>query len=292
MAKVRQDLGPEALILRTRRIVDGVEITAALEQAEALPDQQLTTSFRALDAEREEALQWHGVPAGLAARLRYGPIEDAVAASVAFRNLDLQPDASPVLFAGPPGAGKTLTVARLATRLIMASIMPLVITADGHRAGATEQLAAFTRLLGLTLTVANQPASLVKALTRRTAHTPVLIDGAGLNPFDPAERAELLDLSGAAAATVVLVLPAGLDSGEAAELAHAFASLGAKLLIATRMDLARRIGSVLAAAATGLALAEAGVGPGAADGLVPFTPALIAGRLTVPGPASRKLGDA
>jgi hypothetical protein len=36
---------------------------------------------------------------------------------------------------------------------------------------------------------------------------------------------------------------------------------------------------VLAAAGTGLKLAEAGIGPGAADGLVPMTPELLAARL-------------
>ena len=286
IAKVRQDLGPEALILRTRRVADGVEVTAALDQPETVPDLHPATSYCAPDTKRQAALQWHGVPAALAARLQHGSMEAAVAASVAFRPIDLQPSASPVLLAGPPGAGKTLTAARLATRLVMAGTTPLVITADGRRAGATEQLAAFTRLLGLTLIVANQPASLTKALTRRTELTPVLIDGAGLDPFDPAQRGELLDLAGATAATIVLVLPAGLDSGEAAELAQAFAGLGACLLVITRMDLTRRIGSVLAAATTGLPLAEAGIGPGAADGLVPFTPALIANRLMRSTPAS------
>lgn len=186
MAKVRQDLGPEALILRTRRVADGVEVTAALEQAEAVLDLHLITPRLPRGDDREAALQWHGVPPALASRLQHGPMEVAVAASVAFCPLNLQAGTSPVLLAGPPGAGKTLTAARLATRLVMAGKAPLVITADGRRAGATEQLAAFTRLLGLTLTVANQPASLAKALARRTADMPVLIDGAGLDPFDPA----------------------------------------------------------------------------------------------------------
>lgn len=76
-----------------------------------------------------------------------------------------------------------------------------------------------------------------------------------------------------------MVLPAGLDAGEAADLAGAYAACGARLLAATRLDLARRIGGVLAAAGAGLALAEAGIGPGAADGLVPMTPDLLATRL-------------
>jgi flagellar biosynthesis protein FlhF len=56
-------------------------------------------------------------------------------------------------------------------------------------------------------------------------------------------------------------------------------ALGANLLLATKLDAARRIGSVLAAAEAGCALAEAGIGAGAADGMVPFTPDLLARRL-------------
>ena len=78
---------------------------------------------------------------------------------------------------------------------------------------------------------------------------------------------------------MALVLPAGLDPAEAADIAAAHAAQGAELLIATKLDVARRIGSVLAAAEAGLACAEAGIGPGAADGMVPLTPDLLSRRL-------------
>jgi flagellar biosynthesis protein FlhF len=78
---------------------------------------------------------------------------------------------------------------------------------------------------------------------------------------------------------MVLVLPAGLDPAEAADQAQAYLASGARLLVATRLDLVRRLGGILAAAGSGLALAEAGIGPGAADGLLPITPAWLAARL-------------
>ena len=180
---------------------------------------------------------------------------------------------------GPPGAGKTLTVARLATRMVMAGVPPMVINADGQRAGATEQLAAFTKLLGISLIVACHPLTLGRALTRREPGTPVLVDTPGCDPFDPAQLEQLTTLAAASGAALVAVLPAGLDPAEAADLAHAFAAAGARQLVATRLDLTRRLGSVLAAANAGLALTEAGVGPGAADGLQPITPEWLAARL-------------
>ena len=83
------------------------------------------------------------------------------------------------------------------------------------------------------------------------------------------------------------MLPAGVDAAEAADIAGAFAEGGASLLVATRLDVARRLGGVVAAAkSAGLALAEAGIGPGAADGLTPLTPAFLAARLARGGPSN------
>ncbi len=202
---------------------------------------------------------------------------------MSFGSLPLTADGPPLLLSGPPGAGKTLTVARLATRLVMAGTLPMVVTADGKRAGATEQLAAFTRLLGIDLIVASHPVTLGRALTRRQDATPVLIDAPGCDPFDPAQAEELVTLATTSSAMVVLVVPGGMDAAEAADLGAAYAAAGASHLVATRLDLTRRLGGVLAAAAGGrLAFTEAGIGPGAADGLVPLTPAFLAERLLQP----------
>jgi flagellar biosynthesis protein FlhF len=274
MARVRAELGENALILATRRIGDGVEITAALEPDEvplplAPPDPALLA-----------ALEFHAVPASLHAALHRGELEAALADTLPFAALPLGPNQQPLLLVGPPGAGKTLTVARLATRLVMAGVAPMVITADGKRAGATEQLAAFTRLLGINLIVACHPVTLGRALTHRQHAAPALIDTPGCDPFDPAQLEELTALAATADAAVVLVLPGGLDPAEAADLAAAYSAAGASLLVATRLDLARRLGGILAASASArLALTEAGIGPDAADCLLPITPGWLATRL-------------
>ena len=283
MARIRAELGADALILASRRVKDGVEITAALEpeeEAAPLPDPA-----------RSKLLAWHGVPDALADRLGGGPLRAALAKAFRFGALAWdEPDQPPLMLTGPPGAGKTLTVARLATRLVMAGAAPLVITTDGQRAGATEQLAAFTRLLGLTLIVASHPATLARALLRRQPGCPVLIDAPGTDPFDPAQRDEVAGLAATANAQTALVLPAGLDPSESADLAEAFAGAGASLLVATRLDLARRLGGVLSAACAGrLTMVEAGTGPGAADGLVALTPALLAARFERNEPARATL---
>lgn len=277
MTRVRAELGSEALILGTRRCGEGIEVTAALEPNDPSPP----------DPVRAETLLFHAVPQPLRDTLAGGPLEAALLAALPFGTLELTQGAPPLLLTGPPGAGKTLTAARLATRMVMGGTTPLVITSDGRRAGATEQLAAFTRLLGIGLTVAAHPVTLSRALARRADGAPVLIDAFGCDPFDPAQSDELRALTAAAGATVALVMPAGLDPGEAADMALAYADAGATLLIVTRLDLTRRLGGPLAAAAAGhLPFTEAGIGPGAADGLVPLTPAFLAERLMRAGAKS------
>ena len=50
-----------------------------------------------------------------------------------------------LMLIGPPGIGKTLTIARIATRLAMQKQPLTVVTTDNKRAGGIEQLQAFTR---------------------------------------------------------------------------------------------------------------------------------------------------
>ena len=122
MARIRAELGEDALILATRRVGDGVEVTAALE-----PDEAPLLPPGPQDPARLAALEFHAVPRSLHAALLQGTFDAALAGAMSFATLPLQPGEQPLLLVGPPGAGKTLTVARLATRLVMAGVAPMVI---------------------------------------------------------------------------------------------------------------------------------------------------------------------
>lgn len=278
MAAVRAELGPDAVILDSRRVKGGVEVTAALDRAAeplavaaALPPCPPPC----------RPLARHNLPAALAARLAGGPLADGLAAALRFAPLPAG-SAGALMLVGPPGAGKTLSCAKLATRAVLGGARPLVASTDGLRAGATEQLAAFTRLLGLPLAVATEPEMLAQVLARREAGQAALVDCAGCDPFDPVQAAWLRGMALAIGAEMAVVMPAGLDPAEAAETAAAFQALGARHLLPTRLDGARRLGGVLAAAAVGLAVGEAGTGPGVADGLTMIDPAWLAQRLAGP----------
>jgi flagellar biosynthesis protein FlhF len=281
MAQLRAELGEDAVLLSTRRIPGGVEVTAAQEQ----DDEPLMITPDAARPGRAipPDLARHNVPPALAQRLAEGRLAAALAAALGFAALPL--GGGPLLLAGPPGAGKTLTVAKLATRLVLGGAKPLLVSADGRRAGAAEQLAAFARVLDLPLAIASGPAALGKALARRGAGQQALVDLPGCDPFNPAGARLLAGLIEVAQGTPVLVLPAGLDPDEAAETASAFRLLGCRHLLPTRLDAARRLGGVLAAAAAGLALTEAGTGPDASGGLEAMTAEGLARRLAAPAHA-------
>jgi flagellar biosynthesis protein FlhF len=273
--QARASLGPDALIIATRRIAGGIEVTAAIEQVEADFAEIPPVAPRS-----PGALLWHGVPARLADKLDMARLAESLARILRFGGLPATPTGRPLLLTGPPGAGKTLTIARLATRFVLGGIKPMVITADTRRAGAAEELAAYTRLLGLNLVVASQPANLAATLAHRGREMPVLIDTAGINPFAPAQLASIRALIEAADAIPALVLGGGLDPLEAADQAEAVAGLGAAYLVPTRLDMARRLGWIVTGAlAGGMTLSEAGTGPGATDGLTELTPVYLAARL-------------
>ena len=131
-----------------------------------------------------------------------------------------------------------------------------------------DQLAAFTKLLKLKLLAVEDTDALADALSVQRGVEQVLIDNAGRNPFDPDDMNDLGDLLNAADLEPVLVLPAGCDAAEAAEVGSSFRELGARRLLLTRLDMTRRLGSLLAIAYEArLSFSDISATPQVAEGL-------------------------
>lgn len=261
MRDMRRSLGAGATILSSTALGVGVRVVAA--EARRPTGDRTRGFFTALAA--------HGVPAEMIERLRAipGTPEEALCALLPFASLGDRP----LLLVGPPGAGKTLSVARLAARAVFGKQCVAVMTTDDERAGGVEELERLTGVLGLELTRVS-PSTIHAAIL---AHGPgVIIDSAATNPFDSDDLVRLAGLIAASRADPVVVLPAGIDPGEAADMAHAFAALGATHMIVTRLDASRHWGGLFAAASAGLALGVAGVAPRVAHGLIDLTPDLVA----------------
>lgn len=183
----------------------------------------------------------------------------------------------PFILVGPPGVGKTLMVAKLAARCVMAGQTVGVLTADTERAGGYEQLAAFTKILKIDLKRVVSIGDLSRAVAQFRGLDNVFIDTAGTLPYDPTDVKELAKFLAAIEAEPILALPAGMDAVEAGEIARIFAALGVRRLIPTRLDVGRRLGGLLAAAHQGgLAFAESSASPQVAEGLLQLSPRRLA----------------
>ncbi len=290
MALVRAQLGDDAVIVSTQedgagsmRITAAGEAATTPEQAEAAPD---------LDALLDRSLSFHGLAPELSERIRQASLPFAAASAATalagglaaiYRFQPLQSiNARAVILVGPAGSGKTATAAKLAARAVLAGERLRLVTTDVTRAGGIAQLAAFARILDAPFQAVDGPSRLTASLQAADSGERIVVDTGGVNPFSPGDRHELAALIGASAAEPVLVFAAGGDTAETIDMAQTFRALGCARVIVTRLDAAQRLGSVLAAAdALDLGLAEAGIAPDIADGIVAFTPALLS-RLLLP----------
>lgn len=274
MRQVRTALGDDAVILSTEQEGKLVKVTAAVEG-------KATASAAVVEFsdDLEGALRFHGVPKPLADRLlaTAGALEGgsaqqaltaALRAQFGFQPLTDRKPAKPILLAGLPGAGKSATLAKLAARAKVNGLAATAITCDLAKAGAIEQLATYAKALEIPAYRAKDAATLRKAVAKADAEGIVLIDTLGTNPLKSADLAQLRELADAAGAEIVLVMAAGGDAVESAELAAGYAEAGATRLVATKVDVARRYGGLLAAAEAGrLAFAGVGTSPEIASGL-------------------------
>jgi flagellar biosynthesis protein FlhF len=298
MGQVREHLGPEAIIVSTQEDETGdMCVTAALDLADIEAAEPHSDVIDALG----EVLAAHGLSPEridriLTATLPYhaqepvAALSSALAAVFAFKPLAVEKQ-RPLILVGPPGAGKTVTIAKLAARHVMTGEPVRLVSADTLRAGGVDQLDAFAKILKLPLAIAHDARDLA---TLVSGGPRTLIDSPGINPWSAGDRRDLRALISASDAEPILVLGAGGDTVDVAEMAGIFRELGCARLIVTRLDMVRRLGSILTAAdGLHLTFAEAGISGDIADGITPFTPVLLARLLlsSVRQPLLAKKGD-
>lgn len=156
---------------------------------------------------------------------------------------------SPVMLIGPPGAGKTVALAKLAAALVLENQSVFVISTDA-KAGAYDQLNSYMKALGQGAVHRVQKGSdLKKTMLKAPMGSKILIDTMGTNPFSNGDLEELGDFVVHSGVTPTLVIPGGLDALEAQDMREVFERLGVKRLISTRLDLTRRLGGIVTTAA-------------------------------------------
>jgi len=90
-----------------------------------------------------------------------------------------------VAFFGPTGVGKTTSIAKLAARLALQKKKKVVlVTLDGYRIGAIEQLRSYAGLMGIPFRFVDPVSELPRVIEENKQRDYILIDTAGRGPRD------------------------------------------------------------------------------------------------------------
>lgn len=272
LAKAKRDLGPDAVILSSRRVTGYAG--KHMVELRALPEGLASATGRLPQSEAvsrraepiEEQLRRCGVPPVPAhnlalhiARLRktspdglpdaFDVLSDAIGALVSFAGPLDNAGARAIAFVGPTGVGKTTTIAKLAARAALIERRKVaLVSIDGYRVGGTEQLERYAELIGIPMATANDSRSLGQALTHFANADLVLIDTAGRTPRDRAalcDMAETLHDAGERI-DVHLCLEAAMRDAEAEIVCDRMQLLGPSRLHITKLDEAAMHGSLVA----------------------------------------------
>lgn len=302
MAQIRAVLGDQAIIVATREDAGSVHVTAALDIG-ADPTQGLPAPAPDPDCADAvyEALRRNGIPAEISEPLMslvetFEATDSATAMAAAirqifqFRPLEDTSRRQARMLVGPPGAGKTQTIAKLAAQALTSGHRVALFTTDSERTGGDARLAGLAGALGLPLMTADEPDTLAAGLVGVDGYDLVLIDSAGVNHLDVHEMDALGRYLLCGDIEAILVVPAGIDPIEAGDMAKMFADLGVGRLISTRHDMTRRMGSAATAAhAAKLAFAAFSNTARIKDGLIPADPSVLARIILHGGSAAKQL---
>ena len=271
---VREDLGPQALVLSTEMVtaygwrglmgVREVEITAAVDREPSVarleesvdrhaemasgfgrtshdpaanPIAELTARLTATGLDETIAAEVaNSIPT--AARRGASParLRDALASRLADLAASDRAYARAEVFIGPPGCGKTTTIAKIAAQERARGGPRLgLLAADGFRIGAVEQLRTYADILDAPFKVARTPDDLHALLAQRS-RTPVLVDTAGRSPSDTAAKELFRVLGEAQGVRTHLVLPASTSVTAARRILDGYAEARPTRLVLTKVD--------------------------------------------------------
>lgn len=275
LAEVRAQLGPDALVLSTelvpapgwrgwvgRRVV---RLTAAAERPglageTPVPEAADLSAPRTPVTTRRHRSPDDSARAGVVARLMAAGMDPALAESVAARMTDaecrggsdralrraLSAELEPLsgapadyerceVFVGPPGVGKTTTIAKIAAQERVRHRRALnLVSADGFRAGAIEQLRSYAEVLAVPFRAARTAGELHQALSH--ARNPILVDTPGRSAADDDVTGMFEVLCRRRHVRTHLVLAADTSPAAARRVFDRYARLEPSRVVITKLD--------------------------------------------------------
>lgn len=261
---IREEFGPDALVLSSELVsrrgwrgwvgMREVRVTARAPEGwvpaedrrpaeparrrtdTAPPISSLAAQLTAagLDGELAEAVA-AGVPAKQQRGLTPESVRGHLAAHLAPMAAGTEPFARVEVFVGPPGVGKTTTIAKIAAQERVRRKRALgVVSADAFRAGAVEQLRTYAAIIGAPFRAARTNEEMDQAIG--AARQTLLVDTAGRSPADD----DLMDvrrmLGQRDGVRTHLVLPADTSVSSARRIVARFADTKPDRVVVSRLD--------------------------------------------------------
>ncbi|MEM6898367.1 MAG: flagellar biosynthesis protein FlhF-like protein, partial [Pseudomonadota bacterium] len=294
-ALVFAEMGEGAVILSEREVDGRVEVRAATDGGKRKADKPLflrgsdrdEAPSTVLSYRLRDTLSWHGAPRRFVDRIIAGVDVELSDPSEALASgletiikcdpITARPERD-ILLVGPPGHGRTSTVAKLTRRAAVADTEILPVAADFDATAGGEQLSAYLEMERAQVRIAPEPDALFTLLDEARRHGQrCIIDLPAIIPFDQEDLARLKDLVAVIDAEPVLVMSAEGHPEDQAEAAKAYSGAGIRRAILTKLDVARRRGGAIAAlAGARMSLSHLAVTPFIGGGLVPAAPSRLA----------------
>jgi flagellar biosynthesis protein FlhF len=183
------------------------------------------------------------------------------------------------VFVGPPGVGKTTTIAKLAARERAGNGRVFtMVAADGFRAGAVEQLRVYADIIGAPFKVARTPVDLDKVLAQ--GRQSMLVDTAGRSPNDSAVADVLQVLARRRGIRTHLVMAADTSAASARRILTTYEAARPERVVVTKVDEAESMMPLLAVVRErGLPISFVTDGQRVPEDIARATPSLLASAL-------------
>ena len=283
--EARSAAGFEALVGRVERLAH------ALQRAESIAvrlsvAEEFEPGVRALEAAEVDP-EWIGAIVNRAeatSTLSASPLDRVESAIAHFVPTDPAAGESEssrrlVAVVGPPGAGKTTALVKMAARHSLASRRPsLIISADTQRVAASEPLRSYAAILGAAFVAVDSVRGLKQTIEEHPGKEWVWIDTPGWSGADSSDAAPLMEfLASQPHIDTHLVLPASMRTADLAEATNRFLPARPAKLLFTRLDETHVYGPMLnESARTGLPLSFYSAGPKIPDDLAAADPSELA----------------
>tara|TARA_Y100000590_G_scaffold470641_1_gene667299 strand:+ start:2490 stop:3479 length:990 start_codon:yes stop_codon:yes gene_type:complete len=300
LSDIRSELGDNAIIVSTyqSRRGQGAQVTTALEEfnpddvlrSTILKDKEDNQKYSMTKKQISSCLEFHGINRNIINTII--KTSDSISESdtqlilagvldVILKFGKIVPKlGKPIIAVGPPGNGKTTTVARLAARSVLLGKKVKVITTDTIKSGAFEQLDAFTELLDLKLDRAPTPEKL-RDIALKNSDAVIFVDSPAINYMNIKEINDLKLFVKSINSSPLLVLSSTIYPAEAYEIATTLNELGTKDLHFTHIDCCRRFGTIIESSFnTKMKICEISKSPFITNGLSQINPMSLARLLT------------